>query len=94
MDGCKADEIAWAEDNPLIELHDSIEVLKMTNIASHDNMTSINNALSIDLTGQINSETVFGARLYNGTGGTAGVPHGVGDGGGRSGESRCCGRRR
>ena len=52
MDGCKADEIAWAADNPLIELHDSIEVLKMTNIASHDNMTSINNALSIDLTGR------------------------------------------
>ena len=69
MDGCKADEIAWAADNPLIELHDSIEVLRMTNIAAHDNMTSINNALSIDLTGQINSETVFGARLYNGTGG-------------------------
>ena len=69
MDGCKADEITWAADNPLIELHDSIEVLRMTNIAAHDNMTSINNALSIDLTGQINSETVFGARLYNGTGG-------------------------
>ncbi len=69
MDGCKADEIAWAADNPLIELHDSIQVLKFTRIAAQQNMTSINNALSIDLTGQINSETVFGARLYNGTGG-------------------------
>ena len=69
MDGCKADEIAWAADNPLIELHDSIQVLKLTRIAGQRQMTSINNALSIDLTGQINSETVFGSRLYNGTGG-------------------------
>ena len=70
MDGCKADEIAWAADNPLIELHDSIEVLNISRtISAHENMTSINNALSIDLTGQINSETVFGSRLYNGTGG-------------------------
>ena len=70
MDGCKADEIAWAADNPLIELHDSIQVLNISRtISAHENMTSINNALSIDLTGQINSETVFGSRLYNGTGG-------------------------
>ena len=32
-------------------------------------MVSINNALSVDLTGQINAETVFGGRLMSGTGG-------------------------
>ena len=32
-------------------------------------MVSINNALSVDLTGQINAETVFGDRQISGTGG-------------------------
>ena len=32
-------------------------------------MVSINNALSVDLTGQINAESVFGARQISGTGG-------------------------
>jgi 4-hydroxybutyrate CoA-transferase len=32
-------------------------------------MHSLNNAISIDLIGQINSESVFGPRLINGTGG-------------------------
>ena len=32
-------------------------------------MVSINNALSIDLTGQINAESVFGDRQISGTGG-------------------------
>ena len=34
MDGCKADEIAWAADNPLIELHDSIQVLNISRTIS------------------------------------------------------------
>jgi 4-hydroxybutyrate CoA-transferase len=35
----------------------------------HDNMVAINNALSVDLTGQINAEVIFGAVLINGPGG-------------------------
>ncbi len=38
-------------------------------IAQNDNFHAMNNALSVDLTGQINSESVFGARMINGTGG-------------------------
>ena len=69
LDGCDADEIAYAADNPLIELRDASYVVSIPTVAGHQNMVSINNALSVDLSGQINSETVFGARLYNGTGG-------------------------
>jgi 4-hydroxybutyrate CoA-transferase len=32
-------------------------------------MVAINNAISVDLLGQINSESVFGGRMINGTGG-------------------------
>jgi 4-hydroxybutyrate CoA-transferase len=37
-------------------------------IAAHDNMCVVNNALMVDLTGQINGETI-GPEIYSGTGG-------------------------
>ena len=63
------EEIRYAHNNPLIELYDSSYVVNISNVAANDNMVSINSALSIDLTGQITSETVFGGRLIAGTGG-------------------------
>ncbi|MEE9249003.1 MAG: acetyl-CoA hydrolase/transferase C-terminal domain-containing protein [Dehalococcoidia bacterium] len=66
--GCGWDEIAYAADNPLVELRDAEYVVNIRTAAAHDNMVSINNAIAIDLSGQINSETI-GARLQNGTGG-------------------------
>jgi 4-hydroxybutyrate CoA-transferase len=47
-------EIAWTNDP--------------RNIARNDRVVSINNAMEIDLTGQVNAETI-GARQYSGTGG-------------------------
>ena len=55
--------------NPTFQLFDPEVVLQISCIAANENQVSINNALSIDLMGQINSETVFGTRLINGTGG-------------------------
>ncbi len=57
------------KDNPAFELYDPEYVLNLGVISSNHKQTSINNALSVDLTGQINSETVTGARMINGTGG-------------------------
>jgi 4-hydroxybutyrate CoA-transferase len=75
----KAIAIAWSgsdtadlkiiDDNPAFELYDPEYVLKLSTLAANYRQTSINNALSVDLTGQINSETVLGARMMNGTGG-------------------------
>jgi len=75
----KAVAIAWSgsdpedlriiDDNPAFELYDPSYVLKLSTLTSNYRQTSINNALSIDLIGQINSETVTGARMINGTGG-------------------------
>lgn len=60
-------EIIW--DNPAFELHDSDWVLNVPRIAANQRQVSMNNALAIDLTGQITCETVFGGMMLNGTGG-------------------------
>ena len=62
------EELSFAIDNPIIELRDVSYVNDIRTIAAHDSMVSINNAMSVDLSGQINSESI-GHRIYNGTGG-------------------------
>ena len=66
--GCDAKEVPFAHNNPLIELRDSEYVVNINTVSSHDNYRSINNALSIDFSGQINSESI-GSRQWTGTGG-------------------------
>jgi len=75
----KAVAVAWSggdeEDfeivtnNPAFEVYDPDYVLDLNTISRNDNLHSINNAISTDLIGQINSESVFGPRMINGTGG-------------------------
>ena len=67
--GSDPDDLKIIDDNPGFELYDPEYVLKLSTIAANYRQTSINNAISVDLTGQINSETVLGARMMNGTGG-------------------------
>jgi 4-hydroxybutyrate CoA-transferase len=67
--GSDPDDLKIIDDNPGFEIYDPEYVLKLSTIAANYRQTSINNALSIDLTGQINSESVLGARMMNGTGG-------------------------
>jgi 4-hydroxybutyrate CoA-transferase len=67
--GCDAEDIEFADNNPAFELYDSDYVANVLTTAKHDNMTSVNNCLQIDLTGQINSESQFGNRMINGQGG-------------------------
>lgn len=69
LDGMREEEIRWADDNPLFELYSSDYVVNIANIVRNENMVAINNALQVDLTGQINCETQFGPRLVNGPGG-------------------------
>ena len=67
--GGSDDDFAIIEDNPSFQLFDPDFILDVRRIAANERQVSINNALSVDLTGQINAETVFGARMINGTGG-------------------------
>jgi 4-hydroxybutyrate CoA-transferase len=69
LGGMRREEILWTHNNPLIELYGSDYVLDITNIARNKNMVSINNAMQVDLTGQITAESQFGPRLINGPGG-------------------------
>ncbi|MFQ5873391.1 MAG: acetyl-CoA hydrolase/transferase C-terminal domain-containing protein, partial [Dehalococcoidia bacterium] len=62
-------EQKWAHNNPLVERYESQLVVNIENVAAIDNMVTMNNAFSIDFSGQINAETVFGGRLVAGTGG-------------------------
>lgn len=67
--GSDAEDLRIVTSNPKFEVRDTDWVLDVRNIAQNENFYCLNNALSIDLTGQINSESVFGGRMINGTGG-------------------------
>ena len=62
-------ELDILNENPGIEIYGSHYTNNAAVIAAHDNMVAINNALFVDLTGQIASETIPGFLLYNGPGG-------------------------
>ena len=68
LTGSAAEELPYANNNPLIELRDAEYVVNINTVSSHDNYIAMNNAISIDFSGQINSETIRG-RQWNGTGG-------------------------
>lgn len=69
LSGMLPEEVKWIEDNPLFELYPGDYVVNIPNIAQNANMVSVNNATSVDLTGQITCESQFGPRLINGVGG-------------------------
>ena len=64
--GLSQEEIDWCHDNPLIELYGVNYVTNIKTVSQVDNYVAINSAISIDLTGQINAETIFAGRMWNG----------------------------
>lgn len=58
----------FLEDNPLCEAHPCDYVNDPFVIARNERMVAINSALSVDLTGQVNSDSI-GTRIYSGFGG-------------------------
>lgn len=58
----------FVHNNPLIELHPTDYVNDPYNIARNDRMVAINSALQVDLTGQVNADSI-GPRFYSGVGG-------------------------
>jgi 4-hydroxybutyrate CoA-transferase len=67
--GSDEEDLAIITNNPAFEAYDPEYVLDIRRMSQNDNVHSINNALSIDLIGQINAESVFGTRMINGSGG-------------------------
>jgi len=67
--GTSQEDLEYFADNPLLELHDAEYVVNINTISQNNNQVALNNIISIDLTGQINCETIFGGRMWNGIGG-------------------------
>jgi 4-hydroxybutyrate CoA-transferase len=64
--GLSQEELAWCHQNPLIELYGVNYVTGIKTVSRINNFVAVNSAISIDLTGQINAETIFSGRLWNG----------------------------
>lgn len=58
----------FVHNNPLIELHPTDYVNDPFNIAQNDDMVAINSAIQVDLTGQVNADSV-GPNIFSGVGG-------------------------
>ncbi len=66
--GNGADDLAYINDNPMFEFYSTEYMHDPRVIGRIDNLVAINNALTIDLTGQIGAGSI-GPRVYSGTGG-------------------------
>jgi 4-hydroxybutyrate CoA-transferase len=66
--GSSREEMEWVNMNPLFMLVDVAYLEDIRVIAAHDNFVAINNALMIDLSGQIGAETL-GTRIMSQAGG-------------------------
>lgn len=59
---------AWLDDNPGVEAHPADHTNDLIVAASNDRLVSINGAISVDLTGQVNADSI-GRRIWSGVGG-------------------------
>jgi 4-hydroxybutyrate CoA-transferase len=73
--GTPREELEYADGHPAFHLYDFNYTDDIRVIAREDGLISVNNALAIDLTGQVASESI-GAHAYTGTGGQ--IAFGVG----------------
>jgi 4-hydroxybutyrate CoA-transferase len=58
----------WVHENPRVEAHPCDYTNDLVVAADNDRLVAINSALSIDITGQVNADSV-GSRIYSGFGG-------------------------
>jgi 4-hydroxybutyrate CoA-transferase len=58
----------FVDDNPFVESYGNEFVNDPFNIARNDRMVAVNSAIQVDLTGQVNSDSI-GSRPYSGIGG-------------------------
>lgn len=81
--GTPRDQLEYADGNPVFQLYDFNFTDDIRLIAREDGLISVNNALAIDLTGQVGSESI-GPRMYTGTGGQIAFGIGSSMAGGKS----------
>ena len=81
--GTPREQLEYADGNPTFQLYDFNFTDDIRTIAREDGLISINNALCVDLTGQVGSESV-GHQMYTGTGGQIAFGVGASLAGGKS----------
>ena len=62
-------DLAIIDENPLFELYEPEHLLNPWLIAQNHQQIALNNAVSVDLIGQITAESTFGGRMLGGIGG-------------------------
>jgi 4-hydroxybutyrate CoA-transferase len=67
--GSDAHDLGIIDDNSLFELYEPDYLLNPWLMSQNHKQIALNNALSVDLIGQINVESTFGGRMLNGIGG-------------------------
>lgn len=77
------EELEYADRNPIFQLYDFNFTDDIRTIAREEGLIAVNNGLSIDLTGQVNSESI-GPLMYTGTGGQTAFGVGASLAGGKS----------
>jgi 4-hydroxybutyrate CoA-transferase len=58
LGGASKEDMDWVHNNPLFWLVDVSYLWDIRVISAHDNMVAINNALAVDLSGQISAESI------------------------------------
>lgn len=58
----------WVDDNPMVEAHPCDYTNDLVVASSNERLVAINSAISVDLTGQVNSDSI-GTRIFSGVGG-------------------------
>jgi 4-hydroxybutyrate CoA-transferase len=76
-------QLDYIDDNPAFQLYDFNFTDDIRTIAREEGLVSVNNALCVDLTGQVGSESV-GHQMYTGTGGQIAFGVGTSLAGGKS----------
>ncbi|MBI4296867.1 MAG: hypothetical protein HY667_07100 [Chloroflexi bacterium] len=76
LGGANKEDMTWASNNPLFWLVDVDYLWDTRNIAANDNMVAINQALMVDLSGQIDAESI-GYRIMSGAGGQTAFAYGA-----------------
>lgn len=58
----------WVHENPVVEAHPCDHTNDIAVASSNDKLVAINSAISVDLTGQVNADSL-GTKIYSGVGG-------------------------
>lgn len=76
LGGSTKEDMDWADNNPLFWLVDGDFLWDVRNVSANDNMVAINQSLSVDLTGQVASESI-GYKILGGSGGQTAFAYGA-----------------